>query len=83
MRNQDREIVGFIQEMTDRLVFKRIAIVCCGKVYSGEYKRKFEVKNEIFKVERNQDDNTKLKLTINGKPIFSWFKEKFEKCDKT
>lgn len=71
--------IGFTQEMTDSLIIKKEALVCSGKIYSEEHKRKFEVKNETFKVEKDRDDDTKLVLTINGKPISNWFKEQFEK----
>ena len=33
------------------------------------------MKNDIFKVERNPVDNSKLMLTINKQPIGEWFKE--------
>ena len=50
-----------------------------GKIYSEEHKRRFEIKNDIFKVEKNPTDNRKLILTINKQPIGEWFKEQWEK----
>ena len=46
---------------------------------SEEHKRKFDIKNDIFKVEKNPTDDSKLVLTINRQPIGEWFKEQWEK----
>lgn len=73
------KLIGFTQEMTDSLVRKREAIVCSGKIYSEEHKRKFDIKNDTFKVEKDQMDDAKLVLTINKKPISDWFREQWEK----
>ena len=40
---------------------------------------KFDIKNDIFKVEKNPADNSKLVLTINRQPIEEWFKEQWKK----
>lgn len=63
------KLVGFTQEMTDVLVTKREAIVCSGKIYSDEHKRKFDFKNSTFKVDKDQSDSGKLVLTINRQVI--------------
>ena len=44
-----------------------------------EHRRKFDIKNDIFKVERNPADNSKLVLTINRQLIGEWFMEQFGK----
>ena len=61
------------------LLTKKEAIRCNGRIYSEEHRRKFDIKNDIFKVERNPTDNNKLVLTINRQPIGEWFKEQFDK----
>ena len=58
---------------------RREAIRCNGRIYSEEHRRKFDIKNDIFKVERNPTDDSKLVLTINRQPIGEWFKEQFDK----
>ena len=73
------KLLGFTQEMTDILVAKREAIVCSGKIYSEEHKRKFDIKNGTFKVEKDQSDSGKLVLTINRQVISDWFREQFER----
>ena len=71
--------IGFTKEMIESLLTKREAIMCNGRIYSEEHRRKFDIKNDIFKVEKNPTDDSKLVLTINRQPIGEWFKEKWEK----
>ena len=72
-------VIGFTKDMIDCLLTKKEAIQCNGKIYSEEHRRKFEIKNDIFKVEKNPTDESKLVLTINRQPISEWFKEQVEK----
>ena len=71
--------IGFTKDMVNSLLTKREAIRCSGKLYSEEHRRKFEIKNDIFKVEKSPVDENKLVLTINRQPIGEWFKEQWEK----
>ena len=71
--------IGFTKEMIESLLTKKEAIRCNGRIYSEEHRRKFDIKNDIFKVEKNPSDDTKLMLTINKLPIGEWFKEQWEK----
>ena len=66
--------IGFTKEMIEILT-KKEAIRCNGRIYSEEHRRKFDIKNDVFKVERNPTDNNKLVLTINRQPIGEWFKD--------
>ena len=50
-----------------------------GRIYSEEHRRKFDIKNDVFKVEKNPTDDNKLMLTINRQPIGEWFKEQWDK----
>ena len=72
-------VTGFTKGMVDSLLYKREAIRCSGKIYSEEHKRRFEIKNDIFKIEKSSVDENKLVLTINRQPIGEWFKEQWEK----
>ena len=72
-------VIGFTKDMIDCLLTKKEAIRCNGKIYSEEHKRKFDIKNDIFKVEKNPADSGKLMLTINRQPIGEWFKKQFDK----
>lgn len=53
-----------------------------GKIYSEEYRQRFETKNVIFKIERSPINKNKLMLTINQQPISEWFKEQWEKLQQ-
>ena len=75
-------VIGFTKDMIESLLTKKEAIQCSGKIYSEEHKRKFEIKNDIFKVERNPIDDGKLVLTINKQPISEWFRERWEKLQQ-
>ena len=72
-------VIGFTKDMIDCLLTKKEAIQCNGKIYSEEHRRKFEIKNDVFKVEKNPTDDSKLILTINRQLISEWFKEQVEK----
>ena len=71
--------IGFTKEMIESLLTKKEAIRCNGRIYSEEHRRKFDIKNDIFKVEKNPTDDGKLVLTIDRRPIGEWFKEQFGK----
>ena len=71
--------IGFTKDMINSLLTKKEAIRCNGKIYSEEHRRKFDIKNDIFKVEKSSVDENKLVLTINRQPIGEWFKEQWEK----
>ena len=68
-------VIGFTKDMVNSLLIKREAIRCSGKVYSEEHRRKFEIKNDIFKVGKSPVDDNKLVLTVIRQPIGEWFKE--------
>lgn len=72
-------VIGFTKGMIDSLLYKRETIRCNGKIYSEEHRRKFDIKNDIFRVEKNPTDSNKLVLTINRQPISEWFREQWEK----
>ena len=71
--------IGFTKEMIESLLTKKEAIQCSGKIYSEEHRRKFDIRSDIFKVEKHPMDSSKLVLTINRQPIGEWFKEQWEK----
>ena len=74
--------IGFTKDMIDRLLTKKEAIQCSGKIYSEEHRWKFDIKNDIFRVEKHPMDSGKLMLTINRQPIVQWFKEQWEKLQQ-
>ena len=42
--------IGFTKEMIESLLTKKEAIRCNGRIYSEEHRRKFDIRNDIFKV---------------------------------
>ena len=72
-------VIGFTKEMIESLLTKKETIRCNGRIYSEEHRRKFDIRNDIFKIEKNSTDDSKLVLTINRQPIGEWFKEQWEK----
>ena len=72
-------ILGFSREMTERLVVKKEAMKCSGKIYSEQHRRNFDVKDDVFRVENDPDDENRLNLTINRKPIADWFREQWNR----
>ena len=71
--------IGFTKEMIESLLTKKEAIQCSGKIYSEEHRRKFDIKNDVFRVEKHPMDSGKLILTINRIQMGEWFKEQFDK----
>ena len=71
--------IGFTKEMIESLLTKKEAIRCNGRIYSEEHRRKFDIRNDIFKVEKHPMDSGKLILTINRIPMGEWFKEQWKK----
>ena len=74
--------IGFTKDMINSLLTKKEAIRCNGKIYSEEHRRKFDIKNDIFKVEKSSVDENKLVLTVNRQPIGEWFKEQWEPVER-
>ena len=72
-------VIGFTKDMIENLLTKKESIQCSGKIYSEEHRRKFDIKNDVFWVEKHPMDSGKLMLTINRQPIGEWFKEQFDK----
>ena len=72
-------VIGFTKDLIENLLTKKEAIQCSGKIYSEEHRRKFDIKNDVFRVEKHPMDSGKLMLTINRQPIGEWFKEQFDK----
>ena len=62
-------MLGFSKEMTESLIVKKEALKCSGKIYSEQHRRNFDIKDDILRVENDPDDESRLNLTINRKPM--------------
>ena len=72
-------MLGFSKEMTESLIVKKEALKCSGKIYSEQHRRNFDIKDDILRVENDPDDESRLNLTINRKPIADWFMEQWHR----
>ncbi len=72
-------MLGFSKEMTESLLVKKEALKCSGKIYSEQHRRNFDIKDDILRVENDPDDESRLNLTINRKPIADWFREQWHR----
>lgn len=70
---------GFSKEITEILLPKKEALKCSGKIYSDQHRRNFDIKDDILRVENDPDDESRLNLTINRKPIADWFREQWHR----
>ena len=71
--------LGFTKEMTESLLVKKEALKCSGKIYSEQHRRNFDIKDDILRVENDPDDESRLNLTVNRKPITDWFREQWHR----
>jgi hypothetical protein len=72
-------MLGFSKEITESLLVKKEALKCSGKIYSEQHRRNFDIKDDILRVENDPDDESRLNLTINRKPIADWFREQWHR----
>ena len=72
-------MLGFSKEMTESLLVKKEALKCSGKIYSEQHRQNFDIKDDVLRVENAPDDESRLNLTINRKPIAEWFREQWHK----
>ncbi|GHT29149.1 mobilization protein BmpH [Bacteroidia bacterium] len=50
--------------------------------FSSEYNQKFTAKDVKLKIEKEQDNSNKLRLTLNGMNILDWFRKKYQEVQK-
>lgn len=76
-------MLWFTKEMTESLLVKKEALKCSGKIYSEQHRRNFDIKDDILMIENDPDDESRLNLTINRKPIADWFREQWHKFQQS
>lgn len=76
-------MLGFSKEMTESLLVKKEALKCGGKIYSEQRRRNFDIKDDILMIKNDPDDESRLNLTINRKPITDWFREQWHKFQQS
>ncbi len=63
---------------TIKQVFKGESVPYTGKLHSSEYNQDFTVQDAKLQLFKESKDSDRLKLTINGRNIFDWFKQKYQ-----
>jgi hypothetical protein len=74
--------IGFTIEVVRKLLKGITLSIASGKLYSSEHKQYFEVKEAKVKIEKEPNNPSKLRLTINSTNIIDWFKLKFKELQQ-
>lgn len=74
--------IGLAIDVIKRL-FKGEAITVTGKLHSVEHKESFSVREGKLQLFKETDNPNKFKLTLHGRNIVDWFKEKFQEMKKS
>lgn len=74
--------IGLAVDIIKRL-FKGEVLTITGKLHSTEHDQVFNVQNGKLQLFKDRDNPNKLQLSINGKNIVDWFRERYEEFQKT
>jgi hypothetical protein len=69
--------IGLAVDVIKQL-FKGEVVAITGRLHSPEHNQDFEVKEAKLQLFKDRDNPDKLKLSINGKNIIDWFKQKYQ-----
>lgn len=67
--------LGFSEELT-KMILEMKPIGFRGKLYSSEYKRKFETEHSVAEVKDHPIEKGKLQFTLDGVSDTNWFRQK-------
>lgn len=68
---------------TIKQLFKGDAVTVTGKLYSPEHDQSFNVQNAKLQLFKESKDSDRLKLSINGRNIIDWFRQKYQEIKQT
>jgi len=74
--------IGLTIDTTKRL-FNSESLFVTGKLHSPEHNQYFEVKDAKLQLFKDRDNPEKLKLSINGKNILDWFRQKLQELKQS
>jgi hypothetical protein len=74
--------IGLTIEAVRQLLKGITLSIASGKLYSSEHKQYFEVKDVQVKIEKEQDNSNKLRLSINGMNVVDWFRQKYKEVQQ-
>jgi FtsZ-binding cell division protein ZapB len=67
--------LGFGDDLTKSILSMK-PVAFRGKLYSSEYRRHFETERSVTELKSEPNDPNKLRLTIDGVSVVSWFRQK-------
>jgi len=74
--------LGFSDSLTQKILsFKPVTF--SGKIYSSEYKQRFETERSIAEVKQHPTEKGRLWLTIDGVSDVSWFRKKYSEFQQS
>lgn len=68
--------LGFGEELT-KMILDMKPVGFKGKLYSAEYKRKFETDHSVAQIKSHPTEKNRLQLTIDGVSDTNWFRQKY------
>lgn len=74
--------IGLTIDATKRF-FSGESLSVTGKLHSPEHNQYFEAKDAKLQLFKDRDNPDKLKLSINGKNILDWFRQKFQELSQS
>lgn len=74
--------LGFSEELT-KMILEMKPIGFKGKLYSSEYKRKFETEHSVAEVKDHPIQKDKLQFTIDGVSDTNWFRQKYREFQES
>jgi Plasmid recombination enzyme. len=75
-------LIGFTAEQTATLVVGT-PLEYSGKLHSEEYRQSFTVSHAVVQIGTEQNDKSRLFLSVNRINVSDWFKEQFNKCNQS
>jgi hypothetical protein len=72
------EQIGLTFDTIRSLLFGKTLTGDSVKLYSPEHKQHFQAKDIQLKIEKEPDNPSKLRLSLNGQSIMDWFKQKYQ-----
>jgi hypothetical protein len=72
------EQIGLTFDSVRSLIFGKTLTGESVKLYSPEHERHFQAESVQLKIEKEPDNPTKFRLSLNGQNILDWFRQKYQ-----
>lgn len=74
--------LGFGEELTKKILDMK-PVGFKGKLYSAEYKRKFETEHSVAEIKSHPTEKDRLQLTIDNLSDTNWFRQKYKEFQQS